>query len=984
MKRNSFLIIFMSACLFFGRDIRAQFYKVGNDNGFLKWNSISTGHYKIIYPEGRDSTASEYARELEKYWNCVGVSAGFNPGESYGKKFPVILHTDHVDPNGMVLWAPMRMNLYTLPPAYSPSSCPWSMQLAVHESRHVSQMQFVNSGGFKYMNYFFGEMLAASLSAIYPNLHLLEGDAVVTETVLTKFGRGRSHDFLEYYKYAFDNGDFRSWGRWRYGSYKKYAPNHYALGYLTIAGTRYCYDDPFFSKRYFSSVVNKPWRFFNMQRTVREASGKNFDKSFREIEEAFIKIWRKNSEQRAPFDSACVYYNPSPSLFLTYKNLVPADGGIYAIKYGQGESGTLVFIDDSGNERQIRPFETNISRLKMAGNRLWWSEKIPDIRWELQSSSRIRYFDLSSGTIKDFTSSGNYFNPDISPDGTRLAAVSYDDKGKTSLVVFATDDKKICFKIEAPPGMQMVTPVWSDDKIIISAITRDGMGLYIADLSDGSLSELMPPSTASMDDLGTFKDDKKHVFFSSDLNGSREFHQIDIDSATAYRLTSLKYGGHDFCFSKDRCRLFFTSVSDKGYFPNYLETKKMNPKKVDLSDVSEDEIVSVLTKQELNILKENKINMADDSGIKISAPEKFNKYSSIFNFHSWAPFYMDNETISNMSFESLSSRGGPGATVFFNSILDDASGTVGYLISKNPDTGGIAHRLTADFEYRGWYPVIRINASIGGRNAVSYKIDANKKPKFYKEIRNIPYMRGAVQAYLPMNFSSSGWLKGIIPSLTYSINNDGYESYCKNILVNTFLRGFSVLKTPVSKVYPKFGIGGTLGYVFKTDGMNFYSPSVYADFYTYLPGIVGTQGMRVSVKTAYSVQKNKLSLIYNLPRGFSSSQYIPGARFNMLASLDYSIPVYVGDIDFIHPVLYIKNFELRPHADYSFGIMPSAQVGMCSVGTEVNVHTANLFFIPYGATIGFDYNCNFVNNPGYLQLSKFSRHKFSFVFRIWR
>ena len=64
----------------------------------------------------------------------------------------------------------------------------------------------------------------------------MEGDAVAAETALTSSGRGRSADFLEYFRVCFENGDLRDFDRWRFGSQKYYAPDYYKIGYLTVAG----------------------------------------------------------------------------------------------------------------------------------------------------------------------------------------------------------------------------------------------------------------------------------------------------------------------------------------------------------------------------------------------------------------------------------------------------------------------------------------------------------------------------------------------------------------------------------------------------------------------------------------------------------------------------------------------------------------------------------------------------------------------------
>ena len=59
--------IFVFAAILIPFMASAQFYVTGDDPGRLKWNYIDTENYKVIYPQGSDSLAKVYCRNLEKY-----------------------------------------------------------------------------------------------------------------------------------------------------------------------------------------------------------------------------------------------------------------------------------------------------------------------------------------------------------------------------------------------------------------------------------------------------------------------------------------------------------------------------------------------------------------------------------------------------------------------------------------------------------------------------------------------------------------------------------------------------------------------------------------------------------------------------------------------------------------------------------------------------------------------------------------------------
>jgi hypothetical protein len=155
----------------------AQFYVTGDDPGRLKWKSIDTESYRVIYPEGSDSLADVYARKLEKYKIPISRTSGYMTGDGDGKIMPVVLHA-YNDANGSVAWAPKRMDLFSIPSAYDPEPMPWSTMLSVHESRHVSQMQFGLTEWHKPGKWIIGQGWNILTFLLYPKLTNCEGDAV--------------------------------------------------------------------------------------------------------------------------------------------------------------------------------------------------------------------------------------------------------------------------------------------------------------------------------------------------------------------------------------------------------------------------------------------------------------------------------------------------------------------------------------------------------------------------------------------------------------------------------------------------------------------------------------------------------------------------------------------------------------------------------------------------------------------------------------
>ena len=130
MRKFVLSLIVLAAVSF---SAKGQFFISGTDPGNLRWYSVESPYYKIIYPEGADSLARSYARLLEQFREPLGRSVGHIPQSGrWAKKMPVVLHTHHVYSNGSVGYAPARMDFFTTPEPYGSDPVAWPVQLAAH------------------------------------------------------------------------------------------------------------------------------------------------------------------------------------------------------------------------------------------------------------------------------------------------------------------------------------------------------------------------------------------------------------------------------------------------------------------------------------------------------------------------------------------------------------------------------------------------------------------------------------------------------------------------------------------------------------------------------------------------------------------------------------------------------------------------------------------------------------------------------------
>lgn len=954
--RLTLLLLALSAAI----PAAAQFTASGTDPNKVQWQTFNSANYQLIYPEGLDSLARLYAAALERYRIPNSVSSGFKANEYYRKPMPAVLHSFTGYSNGSVSWAPRNMSLYTNPESYNPDPQNWIDQLAVHEGRHVSQMQFgAYPRKFEVFSILTGELFAGAMAGIYSGPAFLEGDAVVAETALTDAGRGRTADFLQYYRVCFDRKFWRDYWKWVYGSQRWYTPDYYRAGYVLHAGMRNTFDKPDFTKYYYQRVFRKPlFPIMNLQKSVKEVSGLKFKQAFRQIEEDFAADFAANDSLRlelyGKFQQGTDVTKPT-KYFRAFRGLATLGDSLYAIRTGLDLVPELVRIDD-GRVHPLHYMASQTSRLaasEITGS-LYWTEHTDDIRWEKKSSSRLYRYDPRGGKLKELSGPDDrWYNPATSPVDGLVAVISNRLDGRTELLLVSGWSGEIWKTISAPDSLQLVEPAWIEDKLYASAIGPNGFGIYAVD----GWKELLPQRIVKINRLfGRYG----RLWFTSDRDGTNELYSLGIDGSLRQE-TTLRFGGNDWCFAGDSLVYTALSVFDKGV--KTLPASELLGQTVAPEPLPRP-IPEKLAYQE-DTLAANLVLSAKDSLIlEFTEAKPYDKSAHLFKFHSWLPVYVDEDVVSSMSFEEVYTDASLGATVFFQNDLESSYGQIGIQA-----LGGTMPALHMQWAYTGWLPKIELRASVGGRKALFQDIDIQTTETTISfssvlDTLDAPCLLGMARIYVPLNFSKGGWNSGFIPSFTISASNDIvtavdysgrriFKTTSSPLGLQLALRGYTMLPTPPSGIFPKLGIGVELGYIDYPLRRVWQPAKAYASAYGYIPGLASTHGLRLS-----AVASQELG---------SSWQ----ESTTLSASAEYALPFAPVDWSFMCPVTYVRNFELHLYGSWEYMgttnklINNTDKVNDIYVGAGICAHLANFAWMPYGIHIGLKY----LYNPIHPELS---------------
>ena len=959
---------------------RAQFFTWGSDPGNLHWYSLESPYYKIIYPQGADSLARTYAQLLEQFREPVSRSVGFTPKSGkWSRKMPVVLHTHHLSSNGSVGYAPVRMDLFTTPESYGSDPLAWPIQLASHEPRHQAQLEKVESAGLvKGLSYVIGQGAAPLGWIIFMARVRGEGDAVATETGLADGTRARTADFLNYMRVAFDQGDFRTFTRWNTGSYKYYAPDYYKSGYMFMAGYRYLYNQPFFAKDALELATRKPWKFipFNYNKLTRGFSGKKPDESFRDVMHAFNDVWQADDAARAPF----LDLNPVTSAEdfpLTFSSLRWVNGTLYALREGYLRNRELVSIR-GGKVKREHIFSSASSHITYdpIRERLYWTETVPDPRWNLSGTSPVRYMDLKTRRVRDLVKGQRYFNPQPSADGGSVAVTEYATTGESYLVVLSADDGSVLRRTEAPRGVQLTESAWQEDVVYCAGIDTRGYGLYRLSPS-GEWELVLAPTHQKVVNL---ESGTGYLEWVSDRTGVNELYRYSLSDGKLCQLTNTHYGATDFCHAGEL--LYCVSQTRNGKLVFSVPESALEPREVSYTDLHTYPIEDALTLQERSLGPE--VDYTQEA--PLSAPRRFHKLAHPVKLHTWLPAYVNADAIMNNSFDFTYENLSPGVTGFVQNLLGTFSGQMGAALHPDPDKEkGWRGALHAKFTYAGLYPAIEAQIDYGDRRARQYNYTEILYPDHVarthtSSLRNTPLLSSHVRLYVPLSSRKGGLLYGFIPQIKYSFSNNVYSldpvqfvanSGPKSLLslgdigqahnvyaqsLTTSARGYVMLPSAKSMLYPRCGLGLEAGYSFRPWSSSHFRPVAFGYAYAYLPGLWRTQGLKLTGIIQHQLGDAVFGdmSVNVLPRGFNSAtnSYISAYyRTQWRITADYGIPIFVGDLDI--PVLgYIRNFVLTPHADY----LGLGKDFLWSAGADLVASMGQLFIFATDINLGVSFS----------------------------
>lgn len=918
-----------------------QYYTLGNDPGRARWRTITSEHYRLIYPEETDSIARLYLYTLEKVRPAVMSQLNIDP-----RPIPVILHPYITTSNGVVTWAPKRMELFTSPDPYSSNPDHWMTHLSIHESRHVGQVEHFTKGIYNVFYYLLGEQVTGIGLGLFANKYAMEGDAVITETQLTGGGRGRNADFTKYIRAMYINGEFRNWDRMLFGSFRHYTPNEYVFGYVLGSYSRYQSGLADYAGQYFRAPVKRWYDLPLLLDPSLDILGEGKLKSFKRSQRFFGQMWRYDYLSRGKFTSSDSLTRKPERLYTEYTNPIPVSDPespwyrtVIAVRKGMEISPELVCIDSTGHTAHIRPFPNTSSRLTYDGSHhIYWTEPVSNEASNLEDFSVVMDLDLRTGRVSSKKRRTKYFNPAPSATGDTLAVAEYPVEGGTWLTLLTAENGDILKRIKAPCNGQIRESVFYGNDIYCSVIQPDGIGIYR--LSEDRWTEITAPQAQSISGLKRHGDS---LYFSSDLNGVLNIYVYSLADRTLTRVTNSEYGADYPFFDPASEKLYYSEYSLGGYRPVRSGPEQLIHDSADFSKPYTHPLAEFLTHQTEASFTPSPADSAD-RGILDPAEypsKRYSKFLHAFNIHSWFPIYVNMDRLLSFTFENFTQTATLGATLLSQNRLGNITSSLSYGYMRDAFSGKYFHsgHFSMDANVYGNFAV-ELSLDVNERNAQDNAYDNTLGFQTVKERLKTPHLSAQATVYYPVSFNSRGWFRSLTPYVSWTFSNDRFYSYTYDftqsgiqtvegtpIMRHLMQYGISYsqsLAQATSQIYPRWGFGISLQGASSVGARQYFGHVAKASGYLYMPGITRQQGLRIGFLAQKQFVDGKmfLSSLTTMPRGYTG--YCFDEDYGSV-SLDYAIPIYLGDIS-LGPVIYLKRLQVIPYGDYAVGISHNSRI----------------------------------------------------------
>ena len=573
----------------------AQFYSNGQNASSVNWRQIKTKDFQIIFPEDFTSKAQELANIIRYANKQSRENLNSKP-----KKISIIIQSNTTVDNGFVTLAPWRTEFYSVA-SQENEGVDWLKKLAVHEYRHVVQLEKFREGVGKVLYFLMGEQGLGALTLLTTPLWFLEGDAVSIETMKTKVGRGDYGPFLREFKAQLIEGDSISYEKASFGSYKDYVTDHYKLGYHMVEFVKEEFGVTVWDS-VLTSVAKNPFIPYPFSFYLSKITGKTTAEIYSALYPYLKNKWQdQNKKHNKNISISGINEN-----YTSYSNPVLNENGtVFCLKKSYDNITQIVQVDSINGDKLIyTPGRIDQTSFSYGGGKLLWIEKRRDPRWQYRDYSEIILYDIENKLKNRIKRKTRWFGASLNENGDKIALVEFSKANLASLVI--TDIKGAELNRLSLNNGMIYHPSWTNNSLLFVSLFEGRSYLINWYHNNNKLDTLFkseyPISYPQISDKG--------IVLQTSINGKDEIVIIN-DNKMFYSITP-EFGLQ-----------FPTLFNDDVYYSDYHNSGMRIVKS------------KLIVRDEITVEFKDKI-LPDIDTLSFEVT-KYYPLLHLFNVHSWAP-----------------------------------------------------------------------------------------------------------------------------------------------------------------------------------------------------------------------------------------------------------------------------------------------------------------------------------------------------------
>lgn len=893
----------------------AQFYSTGADPLGLRWVRLTDPATPMRWRINTDAAAWRWAQiaggVLSSQADLLAVDF---PALSISRRdVDVVVHSRHAYSNGLVTWAPRRLEAYSYNTG-ADDCVPWVRHLMTHEYRHVLQSQSSIAGFSRFLYGLFGEQSTGLVLGLFVPRWYLEGDAVWAETRYTEGGRGRNPDFVQQMRALCTSGRTPSFGQAYFGSYKMRVPDFYSMGYYMVDEASAAFGNEVFG-RAVGKAGQLPFTFFPFQRSLRKQTGMRPMRLYRFAMERRASLWMSQMEGRAATPAMPLLSSRVP--YQEAVHLTPWSGGFVAyVSSPDFLSRFEVYDKRLVLVRTIIPSAREEERFSVNGDKIVWSVRRQHCRWANASESCLMMADLNSGRVTRLTRGEDCHSPALSPGGDTLACVVVGHDMSHSVALKSEGKSRTL--VSLPIGWQIPELLWQDGtRLLMIVVNDEGRQIVSLDVASGDLSRVFGPRLCMIKDLSVSGQDKKRLLFTMNADSAcfSDVFSLGLADYDLRREVVALHGAQGPILSGDS--LIVSLYGPEGYVPSVVERQEGMS------------LGTMPPPREFALTPDTAVY----AGFTRLGPMEAHLKPKV---HSWGPVLVDadNQMVK------------PGVGIASQNALGTVYWQAGYSFAPDDD----AERVVADVTWDWLWPRLKFSGR-WGHSDYNYSFSYKQKTN----VGGIPHEYDVVMStndrshltkltsdvLLPLTRNSGAWLRAMTPSvsfdweratgLTYNVTSKEAVRVSRYTVSTADSRYFCATfglsshilrRTAENDVGYRFGVALSVVYD-RAVRLQDYGSLLSLSMRLYLPGfgrhhqlmLAATgqnkwPGAQVVSSNGYAYRRtlsDRVAAPYGLARVAN--------RRSALLRAAYTLPVCNPDWQW-GPVAYVKRLNLRLVGDY--------------------------------------------------------------------